>query len=549
MSGRSVDGAGGDGVAKRARHAPGPAPLLVLSLEFTHSPFSGNGVLARSLVKGLLACGHTVHVICAKPAPVHAGEERPIAVPEVTGQAASRLFVHAIQLSPEAGWRRLDEQSGWREFIEGAARWMNAKMDESIHATMDPMSYRDLANEYVAVDNWMAGMPTMCNELGVSAAIAIDWSGGAAWHAMLDAWRDKVAGAWWRLIEPSLLYINFRVYSSGLDASLGKWLSEWYDGMESHVLETASHAIALSARDQASLVSLRPPRSADLEVEILLPCLRGDMEVLATQQTDETARASHLPAAAKLALEAVSVGGAGGGRRFVSCVVRASTEKNPLLIADLLEKTRLPAELSTRGLVPLVCACGPCADELQRRVRAAAPAAVVLDAFLGPQALAAVYSATALNLHPCTYDAYGMSLVEAAAFGAPSVVHAGGAVGATALLGSDGCVELDLTAPLPELASALLASLDAKAALEQTARVAREKALSWGEGAAGKRLSETVARMLERVERAERAWREERAERDRERVARERARAGEPDGARGGEGGPFTYAEYLKGCL
>ena len=29
-------------------------PLLVVSYEFTHSPFSGNGVLARSLVIGLL---------------------------------------------------------------------------------------------------------------------------------------------------------------------------------------------------------------------------------------------------------------------------------------------------------------------------------------------------------------------------------------------------------------------------------------------------------------------------------------------------------------
>ena len=58
---RSADAAVGDGVAKRAKRAPQPAPLLVISLEFTHSPFSGNGVLARSLVKGLLARGHTVN--------------------------------------------------------------------------------------------------------------------------------------------------------------------------------------------------------------------------------------------------------------------------------------------------------------------------------------------------------------------------------------------------------------------------------------------------------------------------------------------------------
>lgn len=33
-----------------------------------------------------------------------------------------------------------------------------------------------------------------------------------------------------------------------------------------------------------------------------------------------------------------------------------------------------------------------------------------------------VYAATKLNVHPCTYDAYGMTVVEAASQGAPSLV-------------------------------------------------------------------------------------------------------------------------------
>ena len=44
--------------------------LLVVSYEFTYSPFSGNGVLARSLVNGLLGCGCRVLVVCARPADV-----------------------------------------------------------------------------------------------------------------------------------------------------------------------------------------------------------------------------------------------------------------------------------------------------------------------------------------------------------------------------------------------------------------------------------------------------------------------------------------------
>ena len=50
---------------------------------------------------------------------------------------------------------------------------------------------------------------------------------------------------------------------------------------------------------------------------------------------------------------------------------------------------------------------------------------------------AQVYAETVLNFHPCAYDAYGMTVVEAASQGAPSVVAAGGGVGATDLLSDE----------------------------------------------------------------------------------------------------------------
>ena len=45
-----------------------------------------------------------------------------------------------------------------------------------------------------------------------------------------------------------------------------------------------------------------------------------------------------------------------------------------------------------------------------------------------------MYRRTCLNVHPCAYDAYGMTAVEAAAFGAPSCVQRGDLVGCAALL-------------------------------------------------------------------------------------------------------------------
>ena len=51
---------------------------------------------------------------------------------------------------------------------------------------------------------------------------------------------------------------------------------------------------------------------------------------------------------------------------------------------------------------------------LKRRLKAAVPESLVLESFMGPEALAGVFSKTLLNFHPATYDAFGMTIVEAA---------------------------------------------------------------------------------------------------------------------------------------
>ena len=51
------------------------------------------------------------------------------------------------------------------------------------------------------------------------------------------------------------------------------------------------------------------------------------------------------------------------------------------------------------------------------------PQGVIVEGFLGPQQLASIFTHAILNVHTAPYEAYGMTIVEAAAFGAPSVVH------------------------------------------------------------------------------------------------------------------------------
>ena len=51
---------------------------------------------------------------------------------------------------------------------------------------------------------------------------------------------------------------------------------------------------------------------------------------------------------------------------------------------------------------------------LQKRLLAAWPGAEVQQKFMGAAELAVLYRATRLNIHPCSYDAYGMTIIEAA---------------------------------------------------------------------------------------------------------------------------------------
>lgn len=128
---------------------------------------------------------------------------------------------------------------------------------------------------------------------------------------------------------------------------------------------------------------------------------------------------------------------------------------------------------------------------------------VVIDRHLGPKELAAVFSRTAVNVHPCLYDAYGMTLVEAAAFGAPSIVNNGGVIGAASLLGEGkGCMAVNLEQMLEEASggnyeekivdalrtltipvdnSEKSESSENWVALRQIAKEARSKALHWDE--------------------------------------------------------------------
>ncbi|EJK72096.1 hypothetical protein THAOC_06408, partial [Thalassiosira oceanica] len=96
--------------------------------------------------------------------------------------------------------------------------------------------------------------------------------------------------------------------------------------------------------------------------------------------------------------------------------------------------------------------------------------------------------------HPCPYDAYGMTAVESAAFGCPTVADGGRGVGALALLGGGGCVEVDLEGTIAggeggeKLALELAAIIADREGLRRVGEEGRRRALGWDEAACCRRL-------------------------------------------------------------
>lgn len=112
-------------------------------------------------------------------------------------------------------------------------------------------------------------------------------------------------------------------------------------------------------------------------------------------------------------------------RPLLICCVRLSPEKQPEHFV------RAAAALSWRGslrrlrLQPLLLAAtaGPYADAVVAEFERTVAEGRVERGFKGPADLAALFAQARLNVHPCEYDAFGMTVIEAASQGTPSAMQ------------------------------------------------------------------------------------------------------------------------------
>jgi glycosyltransferase involved in cell wall biosynthesis len=450
--------------------------VIVITYEFTYSPFSGNGILARSLVKSFLGLGCCVTVWCCRPSSQDDDDDdnnnnnvdNHLQPPEISADSAQRLTV--LSNIVHGPWKCLDDISCWKEFCFSHT--------EDQHSLQKAISAADVA--YV-----------------------IDWTGSLAYHSVLNCDNVQHINECDQLSSPSpsffVVYMNFRVFSLGMTDPIRQ---EWFDSMELQAIQHANVIVALSQKDAEYLVFLLQKQQQKIQqrplpIEVVLPPLRQDIEDLARKSTPGDLIDS-LPTPVRSVIKKEE------SRSLVVCVARQSPEKCIKRFVKFVEMTKtLLQNLNLTVVLAGAASDIEYATSVKQRLLQAYPSAVIIERFLSPLELSAVFAQSILNFHPSAYDAYGMTIVEAAAFGTPSVL-AGPSVGAFSLLKDDGCVQVDMpsqneddfpTSSLDTVLDFLVQSRKMDTAIfESVSTSARQRALEWGEQAYGKTLLEIVDR-------------------------------------------------------
>eukprot|EP00579_Thalassiosira_antarctica_P032971 CAMPEP_0202000590 /NCGR_PEP_ID=MMETSP0905-20130828/6887_1 /ASSEMBLY_ACC=CAM_ASM_000554 /TAXON_ID=420261 /ORGANISM="Thalassiosira antarctica, Strain CCMP982" /LENGTH=138 /DNA_ID=CAMNT_0048557095 /DNA_START=260 /DNA_END=672 /DNA_ORIENTATION=+ len=102
--------------------SPNTRRILFLSLEFNFSPFSGNGVLARSLVSSLVRrTDCVVRVICTKPHPSTPGISNDICMSSSSTSDGDDFEIWPVELPQHCQWKRLDRSGPWQEFTSACS--------------------------------------------------------------------------------------------------------------------------------------------------------------------------------------------------------------------------------------------------------------------------------------------------------------------------------------------------------------------------------------------------------------------------------------------
>jgi len=393
--------------------------ILLLSLEYLAPVFSGNGTYARSIVRGLLQQGRQVIIISGRRenAPFNTSDDAP-------GSAIIDVPI------PVEKWGRLDRDCAWSEFASGCTS-----------------------------DRVVSSVQRFAQEgVNISSVMVVDWSAYPAWQALQSSLQRSSQTSYgsWQTIRSC--YLNFRIFTTSTDLHKPIDGGEEYSGgdlgfyqrMETRAIRGSTVSVALCRRDALHLAALglgvcpnssRPIYSSKMssqelhlpefpstlrfpDVKIVLPPLRGDLAALA-QDLQDSSDSSLIN---KWNAERIGYDDPALDKSLQRClltsVVRLSREKSTHVFAEAVRN--LSEFLQAKGIRPFLCGSAPDKDyatSIRTIISNSHPTPLLVSAFLGPSDMAAIFSRSCINVHPALYDAYGMTIVEAAAMGTPSIVH------------------------------------------------------------------------------------------------------------------------------
>jgi len=368
--------------------------ILILSLEFNYSPFSGNGVLSRSIASSLaLRDDCTVRVICAKPHHATPDLSNDIDMSIIDNDQFDILW--PVELSRQCKWKRLDREGPWYEFASNASNFANNVKD------------------YQPTD-----------------VIAVDWHGMLAWRAICDSLladitsinSDNVASSSsWHSTDVNVCYYNFRVYSNS-DYAHDK---SFYKEEEQLSCQMSNMVICLSEHDRSLLQKLIDDDDdteslSKQKIHILYPPLRGDIYNLANMNKSNISYS--LPNEVKSVIETSSSSRSNANQRiFIACMARLSPEKASHNFVTLLRKLGGVDFLRKYSLIPILCgskSVNEYANKVINDFKALCSAGgetwpcIVITRHLCPEELAAVFSSTVINVHVSCWFVYYLSSLK-----------------------------------------------------------------------------------------------------------------------------------------
>jgi hypothetical protein len=390
--------------------------ILFIGLEFVEPIFSGNGILTHSLAQGLLDVGYNVSVICAQPSLFDKEETKnngkTNGIHRISSDndrtnaptpSSSMMFPHSLvepfkrkQLRifpipvPAHKWKRLDRFSAWEEMAYLAPDEIVNKYTHEAVLLFDEIDF----------------------------VFCIDWSAIPTY--------DSLSNTFLSLSRARLVYYVFRVFSMSSEIFTEQHCLEFYQRRELQALQKADLVLAISHVDKMALekliieygknISNQGTRLGEqnheteipMELHVIVPPLRSDL--LRLLQYD-----AHNPSAIGVPMRKQ--------RKYIMCNVRISPEKNAIVFAHLMRILSHRNILHKYNFRPLLVGV-ICDHNYASKVRATLPPETKwITDFLKPSDLIAYMQESVIMIHPSTYEAYGMTIAEAAAVGTPSLIH------------------------------------------------------------------------------------------------------------------------------